>query len=324
MALAQSKTAVIPTTERRRARLLRREAVYGYLFISPWILGFLIFTAFPMIYGGYLSFTNYDGLTSPSWVGFDNYQRLFSGDDKLVTKALGNTLWYIAVSVPATLVFSLMLALLLNQPVRGIALFRTLFYMPTVVPIVASIAIVMWVFHGRFGIVNVLLSDIGISGPAWLTDPNWVKPTLVIWTVWGAGSGMIIYLAGLQAIPEHLYEAAKIDGAGTFRRFFNITLPMLSPTIFFNLIVGIIVSSQLFVPALLLSSGASPNPFMPTGGPLNSLLFYVLYVWQNAFVYYRMGYASALSWALFVVVLVVTVVLFRLARHWVYYETEGR
>ena len=185
MALAQSTSTVLPARARARGRLLRREAVYGYLFISPWILGFLIFTAFPMIYGGYLSFTDYDGLTSPGGVGLDNYQRLFSGEDKLVVKSLGNTLWYVAAAVPATLVFGLLLALLLNQPVRGIALFRTLFYMPSVVPVVASIAVLMWVFHGRFGLVNVLLSEVGINGPAWLTDPNWVKPTLVIWTVWG-------------------------------------------------------------------------------------------------------------------------------------------
>ncbi len=323
MAIAQTKTVVAPVSERRRGRLLRREAIYGYLFISPWILGFLIFTAFPMIYGGYLSFTEYDGLTSPKWVGFDNYQRLFSGDDQLVVKSLNNTLWYVAVAVPATLVFGLLLALLLNQPVKGIALFRTLFYMPSVVPVVASVAVLMWVFHGRFGLVNVLLSEVGINGPAWLTDPNWVKPTLVIWTVWGVGSGMIIYLAGLQAIPDQLYEAAEIDGAGIFRKFFNITIPMLSPTIFFNLIVGIITASQIFIPALLLSSVGTQNPFMPSGGPLNSLLFYVLYVWQNGFVYYRMGYASALSWVLFLVVLIVTILMFRLARHWVYYETEG-
>ena len=216
MAIAQTNTAVVPATERRRGRLLRREAIYGYLFISPWILGFLIFTAFPMIYGGYLSFTEYDGFTSPEWVGFDNYQRLFSGDDQLVVKSLNNTLWYVVVAVPATLVFGLLLAMLLNQPVKGIALYRTLFYMPSVVPIVASIAVLMWVFHGRFGLVNVLLSEVGINGPAWLTDPNWVKPTLVIWAVWGVGSGMIIYLAGLQAIPDQLYEAAEIDGAGVF------------------------------------------------------------------------------------------------------------
>ena len=306
---------------RRRSGLMRREAIYGYLFISPWIIGFLAFTAFPMIYGAWLSLTDYDGLTSPSWVGFDNYVRLVDGSDPLVGKSLSNTVWYVAVAVPATLVVGLALAMLLNQPVRGIALFRTLFYVPSVVPVVASIAILGWVFHGRFGLVNVLLDKVGIIGPGWLTDPAWVKTTIVIWTIWGVGGTMIIYLAGLQSIPQQLYEAAEIDGAGTVRRFFTITIPMLSPTILFNLIIGVISSFQVFVPALLLGG---TNPFAPVGGPLNSLLFYVLYIWQNAFVYYRMGYAAALSWVLFVVVLVVTILLFRFSRNLVYYETEGR
>jgi multiple sugar transport system permease protein len=308
-------------TRRRRSGLMRREAIYGYLFISPWIIGFLAFTAFPMIYGAWLSLTDYDGLTTPTWIGFDNYVRLVDGSDPLVGKSLSNTVWYVAVAVPATLVVGLALAMLLNQPVRGIALFRTLFYVPSVVPVVASIAILGWVFHGRFGLVNVLLDKIGIIGPGWLTDPAWVKTTIVIWTIWGVGGTMIIYLAGLQSIPQQLYEAAEIDGAGTVRRFFTITIPMLSPTILFNLIIGVISSFQVFVPALLLGG---TNPFAPVGGPLNSLLFYVLYIWQNAFVYYRMGYAAALSWVLFVVVLVVTILLFRFSRNLVYYETEGR
>jgi len=308
-------------TPRRRGGLMRRQAIYGYIFISPWIIGFLAFTAFPMIYGGYLSLTDYDGLTSPSWVGFENYGRVFDGSDPLVTKSLSNTVWYVAVAVPATLIVGLALAMLLNQPVRGIALFRTLFYVPSVVPIVASIAILSWVFHGRFGLLNVLLDKIGIIGPGWLTDPAWVKTTIVLWTVWGVGGTMIIYLAGLQAIPQQLYEAAEIDGAGALRRFFTITIPMLSPTILFNLIIGVINSFQVFVPALLLSG---TNPFAPAGGPLNSLLFYVLYIWQNAFVYYKMGYAAALSWILFVVILVITILLFRFSRNLVYYETEGR
>jgi multiple sugar transport system permease protein len=321
MALATSEIAVEPARRTGRRRLLRREAVYGFLFISPWLIGFAVFTAFPMLYGAYLSFTDYDGLTSPHWIGLDNYHRLFSGDDQLVVKAIRNTFWYVFVSVPASLVAGLVLALLLKRHVRGIALYRTLFYMPSVVPVVASISVLSWVFHGRFGLVNVLLDKVGVLGPAWLTDPQWVKPTLVLWTVWGVGGGMIIYLAGLQSIPQHLYEAAELDGAGPFRKFFNITIPMLSPTIFFNLIVGLITAFQVFVPALLLSGN---NLFSPAGGPLNSLLFYVLYVWQNAFVYYRMGYAAALSWVLFVAVLAITIVLFRFARHWVYYETEGR
>jgi len=314
MAMAQVKPWSGPRRG-RRSRLLWKEAIYGYIFILPWIIGFLAFTAFPMLYGAYISFTDYSGLADPEWVGLDNYQRLFSGADKLVVKSLENTAWYVAAAVPASLVVGLALALLLNQPVRGIALFRTLFYMPSVVPVVASIAVLMWVAHARFGLINVLLAEIGIDGPGWLTDPNWVKPTLVAWTVWGVGGGMIIYLAGLQAIPQDLY------GAGSWRKFLNITIPMLSPTILFNLVVGIIASFQVFIPALLLSGN---NLFTPAGGPLNSLLFYVLYVWQNAFIYYKMGYAAALSWVLFLAVLLITIILFRLANRWVYYEADVR
>jgi multiple sugar transport system permease protein len=315
------QTQLAGTIERRprRSRLLYKEALYGYLFVLPWAIGFLIFTAFPMLYGAYISFTEFDIFSDPTWVGLANYGRVVGGADPLVAKSVTNTLWYVAVSVPASMVVALLLALLLNQKVPGTAIFRTLFYMPSVVPIVASIAVLTWVFHGRFGVVNTFLANFGIIGPGWLTSPDWVKPTLVIWTVWNVGGGMIIYLAGLQAIPQHLYEAASIDGAGVFQRFWRITIPMLSPTIFFNLIIGIINSFQVFTPALLLGG---TSPWTPAGGPLNSLLFYVLYIWQNGFIFFKMGYAAAMSWMLFVVVLLLTILLFSLSRRWVYYEAD--
>lgn len=301
--------------------LLWKEAFYGYLFVFPWVLGFFIFTAYPMIAGAYYSFTEYEIFDAPRWVGMANYTRIFSGADQLVGVSIRNTLYYVLLAVPATLIAGLALALLLNQPVRGIAFFRTLFYMPSIVPIVASIAVLMWIFHGQFGIVNLLLKQIGISGPAWLTDPDWVKGTLVIWAIWNVGGGMIINLAGLQAIPQHLYEAAEIDGANGWQRFWRITIPMLSSTIFFNLIIGIIGTFQVFVPALLLGG---TSWWTPAGGPLNSLLFYVLYVYQNGFIFFKMGYASALAWVMFIVVLLLTLVQFWLAGRWVYYEADVR
>ncbi|MFN8446654.1 MAG: sugar ABC transporter permease [Caldilineaceae bacterium] len=301
--------------------LLWKEAFYGYLFVFPWVLGFFIFTAYPMIAGAYYSFTEYEIFDAPRWVGMANYTRIFSGADELVGVSIRNTLYYVFLAVPATLIAGLALALLLNQSVRGIAFFRTLFYMPSIVPIVASIAVLMWIFHGQFGIVNLLLKQIGISGPAWLTDPDWVKGTLVIWAIWNVGGGMIINLAGLQAIPQHLYEAAEIDGANSWQRFWRITIPMLSSTIFFNLIIGIIGTFQVFVPALLLGG---TSWWTPAGGPLNSLLFYVLYIYQNGFIFFKMGYASALAWVMFIVVLLLTLVQFWLAGRWVYYEADVR
>lgn len=321
MASIQATTAPTGTGNKRHRRLLRNEAIYGYLFILPWVLGFFIFTAYPMVAGAYYSFTEYEIFDEPRWLGLANYARIFSGEDNLVAVSIGNTLYYVLLAVPATLIAGLALAMLLNQPVRGIALFRTLFYMPSIVPIVASIAVLMWIFHGQFGIVNLLLKQIGIIGPAWLTDPDWVKGTLVLWSIWNVGGGMIINLAGLQAIPQHLYEAAEIDGANRWQRFWRITIPMLSSTLFFNLIIGIIGTFQVFVPALLLGG---TSWWTPAGGPLNSLLFYVLYIYQNGFIFFKMGYASALAWVLFVVVLLLTLLQFWLAGRWVYYEADVR
>ncbi len=309
------------TIAKAAPRFLRNEALLGYLFILPWVLGFLIFTAYPMVAGLYYSFTEYHIFDEPKWVGLANYSRIFSGEDELVRVSIYNTVYYVLLAVPATVVAGIALALLLNQPVRGIALFRTIFYMPSIVPIVASIAVLMWIFHGQFGIVNLLLKQIGIVGPAWLTSPAWVKGTLVIWSVWSVGGGMIINLAGLQAIPQHLYEAAEIDGANGWQCFWRITIPMLSSTIFFNLIIGIIGSFQVFVPALLLGG---TSWWTPAGGPLNSLLFFVLYIYQNGFIFFKMGYASALAMVLFVVILSLTLIQFRLAGRWVYYEADAK
>ena len=320
--MAQTIQAVISgkvTRKHRMSRMARLEAIHGYMFISPWLLGVLFFTLGPMLAGLYFSFTRYEILSPPRWVGLDNYAKILGGSDPLVVKSLYNTLYYVAFSVPLGLIAGFSMALLLNQKLVGIAFFRTSFYMPSIVPTVASVALWMWLLHGRFGLINMALALIGVRGPAWLTDPNWTKPALILWSLWGVGGGMIIYLAGLQSISDQLYEAAAIDGAGPWRKFWNVTLPMMTPTIFFNLIMGIIGSFQVFTPALLMGGTST---WTPAGGPLDSLLFYVLYLYQNGFQFLKMGYAAALAWILFLIIMIFTLIQFRTSGRWVYYEAE--
>jgi multiple sugar transport system permease protein len=304
---------------RRRSfgSVARREAIEGYLFILPWILGLIIFTAGPFIAGIFFSFTNYSALETPTWVGVDNYSKVLQ--DQNFYLSIYNTVYYVILSVPTGLILALILALLLNQSVRGVSFFRTAFYMPSIVPAVPSIMIFLWILNGRFGLLNGALSGIGIVGPDWLTDPAWTKPSLVIWSLWQIGGSMIIFLAGLQGVPQELYEAASIDGAGTFKRFLHVTIPMISPTIFFVLVIGLIASFQVFTAAFILGTG---NYGMPGSGPLNSLLFWVVNIYQQGFYFYRFGYASALACLLFIVVMVATLVQVWLAGRWVYYETD--
>lgn len=299
----------------------RREAWSGLLFISPWIIGFLVFTAFPLAYSLYISFTDYSGLTEPNWVGLENYTRAVTGADPLIVKSIMNTLWYVAIMVPGTIIVSLGLAMLLLKPLKGISVFRTLFYVPVVVPIVSTIAVMMWIFHGEYGLVNSGLRLLGIDGPGWLTDPAWTKWVIVAVGIWTVGGSMVIFLAGLQSIPPHLYEAASLDGAGPVRQFWHITVPMLSPIIFFNTVMAVIASFQVFVPALLLGTTTSGG-YKSSGGPGDSLLFYVLYIYQNGFQFFEMGFASALSWLLCIVVLATTVVMFKVGNRLVYYESR--
>jgi multiple sugar transport system permease protein len=290
------------------------------VFILPWFLGLLIFILGPFVTGFYYSLTEYDGLTPPRWLGLQNYQNVLFNDDKFWL-AVYNTVWYVGASVLPGVVVGLCLALLLNQKVRGITIFRTLFYMPSIVPAVASVALFIYILHDRFGLLNELLFNVfDIIGPGWLTSPTWSKPSLVLWSLWGIGGGMIIYLAGLQGVPEVLYEAAALDGAGAMRRFWNITIPMISPTIFFVLIMGIIGSFQIFTPVFLLGGS---NYGQAAAGPMDSLLFWVVYIYNQGFFYFRMGYASALSWLLFIILVLLTLLQFQLARRWVYYEDEA-
>ena len=280
----------------------------GYLFISPWLIGFCIFTAVPFAASIYLSFTRYDVVSSPVWVGLANYRKLFFGDP-LFWKSLVITFKYALVAVPACIAAGVLLALLLNLNVRGISVYRTIFYLPSIVPIVATSMVFVWILNPQIGLVNGLLRLIGVTGPAWLKDTHWAFWSLVLMTLWGIGGSMIIYLAGLKDIPVTLYEAAIIDGAGPWQRTRHITLPMLTPVIFFNLIMGVISAFQYFTQAYI----------MTLGGPEDSTTFYALYLFNRAWRYLDMGYASAMAWILFVIVMVFTVLIFRTHARWVHY-----
>lgn len=284
-----------------------------YLFISPWLIGFFIFVAGPMLASLYFSFTEFSGFGSPEWVGLKNYVTLFT-DDPLFWKSLWNTFFYTIFSVPLGLIAGYLLAVLLNSKVKYMPLFRTIFYLPSIVPAVASSLLFILIFQPQFGIANAILEFFGLPTSKWLYSEMMAKPTLIIMSLWGVGGGMIIYLAGLQDIPQSLYEAAELDGAGPLQKFFKITIPMTSNVIFFNLIMGIIGSFQIFTQAYIVSDGK--------GGPNNATLFYVLYLYQNAFQYFKMGYASALAWILFIITVVFTFLVFRYIGRMVYYEVD--
>ena len=291
----------------------RHETILGWLMVSPWLIGFICFSALPMFASLIISFTEWDMLSKPEWVGFENYKTLFF-EDPLALHSLNITILFTIVSIPLNIVFGLALAMLLNTSIRGLAIFRTIFYLPAILSGVAVALMWRWIFSTEFGLLNALLDIIGIEGPAWLTDRIWVLPSFVIMRLWSVGGGMIIYLAGLQSIPTNLYEAAKIDGANWWHQTRFITLPMLSPTIFFQLIVGFIFSMQIFTEAFI----------MTNGGPADASLFYLLYLYRTAFQYFDMGYASALAWVLFVVILVLTIILFKTGKSWVYYELDTK
>jgi multiple sugar transport system permease protein len=293
----------------RRARETRK-VVIGLLFISPWVIGFLWLTLYPMLASLYYGFTEYQILNTPKWVGLANYREMVTRD-KLFWTSVGNTLYYAAVSLPVGTVFSILLALLLNRKVRGMSYYRTLYYVPTVVPAIASVMLWAWILNPKVGLVNYVLGLVGIKGPGWFNDPAWAKPGLIVLGLWGMGGAVVIYLAGLQDIPIHLYEAASLDGANGLQKAFFVTIPLLTPTILFNVVMGLIGAFQYFTQAFV-AQGAF-------GGPLNSLLFYNLYLYRNAFSYYRMGYASAMAWVLLVFVLVVTLSIFKTTGRWVHY-----
>ncbi|MBP8637561.1 MAG: sugar ABC transporter permease [Dictyoglomi bacterium] len=299
--------------EKKGSTLSKKEGRYFYLFISPWLIGFLLFMAGPMIASLYLSLTQYNMVSIPQWVGLKNYIDL--AKDPLFWQSLKVTIIYSIFSVPLGIITSLILAILLNQKIRGLAWFRTIFYIPSVISGVAVSLLWMWIFNPEFGILNYLLWKIfKIQGPAWLFDEFWVLPALIIMSLWGIGGSIVIYLAGLQGIPTELYEAAEIDGASSWNKFLRITLPLITPVIFFNLITGVIGSLQVFTQGYVMTGG----------GPHYASLFYVLYLYQEAFQLYNMGYASALAWILFLIILLLTVIIFKSSSLWVYYEGTGR
>lgn len=287
-----------------------RENLTGYLFIAPWLIGFLVFTLGPFIQSFYLSFTRYNIVQPPKFIGLANY-RMMLFDDELFWKSLWVTIRFALCSVPMVLVVGVLLALLLNSNVKGIAAFRTIFYLPSIIPTVATTSIFMWILNPQVGMVNQILDLIGIKGPAWLSDPTWTPWSLVFMSVWGAGGSMVIYLAGLKDIPTYLYEAATLDGAGPIQKLKTVTLPMLSPVIFFNLVMGIIGTFQYFTQAFMISKGQ--------GGPEDSTMFYALYMFQRSWKYMDMGYGSAMAWVLFVLIIFITAVIFRSHTRWVHY-----
>lgn len=300
----------------RSGRVSRTTAAF-WMFVSPWVAGFLIFTAGPMLYSLVLSLFDWDLLNPPEFVGLSNYAE--AAGDPLLGKALQVTLTYAVISVPLQTVLSLGVALLMNLRVAGIHVFRTIWYLPSLVTGVAQVVLFLWVFNPNYGLLNGFLSLFGIQGPAWFADPGWALPAVVIMSLWTVGGNMVIYLAGLQDVPTELYEAAALDGAGRTRTFWNITLPQISPVVFFNVVTGLIAAMQTFTQGYVVTQAG--------GGPSNSLLFYVLYLYRNAFEFFRMGYASALAWILLVMIVLLTLLVFRGSAFWVYYESarpEGR
>ena len=286
----------------------RREALAGLLFVSPWLVALAVFHLYPIGAATYLSFTEYDVLNPPEWAGLENYAAMWN--DSAVWRAARNSLFYALLSVPIGLAVSLLLALLLNRPVRGIGIHRTLFYMPAVVPPVAGTIVFLLLMEPRHGALNTAIQAVGLDGPAWFHDPRWSKWGLVVLSLWGVGAATLIFLAGLQEIPRSLLEAASIDGAGAWQRFFRVTLPLLTPVILFNLVIGVIYSFQVFDAAMVVGG--------PTGEPNGSTLMYMVLIYRSAFRYFDMGYASAQAMVLFLVILAVTATIFGTTRRWVY------
>ena len=282
----------------------------GLLFVSPWLIGSIVFLGYPLVAALYYSLTDYSVLLPPVFVGLDNYIELFQ--DELFYKSLYNTTVFAFGSVCLGLFMSLVLALLLNNPIRGIAIYRTIFFLPSLMPMVASSILWMWMYSGESGIINTALAQIGIDGPAWMADPSWAKTAIIIMAAWSAGNAMVIFLAGLQDVPTSLHEAAVIDGANWWQRLIHVTLPTISPVIFFNVLMGLIGGFQVFTQAFVMTDG--------TGAPEQSTLFYVLQLYNVGFGDLRMGYASAMAWVLFVIIFVLTAGLMRLSKRFVSYD----
>jgi multiple sugar transport system permease protein len=313
----------------------RRDLRNGLLFASPYIVGFLAFTLYPFAASVYYSFCSFNAIDPPVWTGLANYSQMVH--DTYLHTSLYNTFYYTLGSVPVGIAFSILLAVFLNQKLRGMATYRTIFFLPTIVPIVATSVLWLWVFNPESGLLNGILRQIGtetaiakfntfvdahglgrsvphLSIPNWLSDKDWAMPSLILMSFWGVGGAVVIFLAGLAEVPQSLYEVAEIDGAGPIRKFWNVTLPMITPTILFNLVMGLIGAFQYFTQVYVMTAGL--------GGPANSTLVYALYLYQKAFNYLNMGYASAMGWMLFVVVLACTMGVMYSSKRWVHYHGE--
>ncbi len=295
----------------RMGPLARHEARTGLFFVLPWIVGLVLFTAYPVIYSFYLSFTSYNIIQDPRWIGLDNYKTMFNVDPLFWT-AVKNSAYFAIISVPLRLLIAFVLALMLAIETRFMGAYRTLFYLPALVPPVAGTIIFMLLFDPRAGLLNQFLGLFGVGPIAWLLDPQWSKPAIIILSLWTLGADSLIFLAGLKDVPADIMDAAAVDGAGWFRRLLNITLPLITPVILFNLVMGIIGSFQIFAQALIIGG--------TNGDPLDSTLMYMVLLYKNAFRYFSMGYASAMAVVLFVAVLALTLVIFRTSRYWVFYE----
>lgn len=302
---------ITPVSKRRRAI---KENLTGYAFISPFIIGFLAFTLIPIIASLYLSFTNYNLFAAPQWIGLDNYIKMFTSDPRLL-QSLKVTLIYVLAGVPLRLAFALLIAVILNTTSRAVGLYRSLFYLPSLIGGSVAVAIMWRNVFGDLGIVNILLDLLGLPIVKWFGNPSAALWMLIFLSVWQFGSSMLIFLAGLKGIPKSYYEAASVDGANGFQQFFKITLPMLSPVILFNTVMQTIAAFMTFVPAFIISKG--------TGGPLDGTLLYSLYLFIQGFEFFNMGYASAMAWIMLIIVGVLTVIIFTTSKYWVHYESEG-
>lgn len=288
----------------------RRRLITGLLFVSPWIIGFLAFTVYPILASFYYAFTYYDIVRPPKWLGLDNYRDLLV--DRLFRISLSNTAIYVLLAVPSALIAAYALAYLLNRQLFGRSVLRTVFYLPTIVPTVSSAMLWLWILDTQFGLINSTLAGLGLRGIPWLSHPDWSKPSLVLINLWYMGNTMVIFLAALQDVPAALYDSAKIDGANWWHELRHISIPLTTPAILFALITGLIGASQTFSFPYILTQG----------GPANSTLFYALYLYRVAFVYLRMGFASALAWILFVLIVILTYVVFKSSGRWVFYGSE--
>lgn len=301
-----------------------RTDIAGYAFIMPWLISIFVFTAYPTLASFFFSFHKYNVIQPPRFIGLANYVNMFTKDPRLM-KSIYNTVYYTAAIVPLGMLSSLSLAVLLNARVRGVGFFRTLYYMPSLVPPVASTLLFMLIMDPRQGLLNAALRSLGLPALGWFTHPTWSKPALIIMSMWGVGSGTLIFLASLKEVPSELLEAATIDGANAWRRFWGVVIPMISPVILFNLVMTVIGSFGVFTSAFIAGSGsggglAGGGPSGSAGGPLDSMLMYMVYLYSQAFRYFEMGYASAMAVVLFIVIMILTLLIFRSSGRWVYYE----